>query len=37
MLTIRYKDVIAKPKKQDSRSGDEIAKEVIEKLGLKVK
>lgn len=36
-LSVRYADIINKRKKEDTRSGDEIALEVIEKLGLKVK
>lgn len=36
-LTKRYVDMIAKSKPQDTRSGDEIAEEIINKLGLKVK
>lgn len=34
-LTSRYVDII-KPQKIDNRSGDEIALDVIERLGLKV-
>lgn len=33
-LSVRYKDII-QPKKIDTRSGDEIALEVINRLGLK--
>lgn len=32
-LTVRYKDLIY-PKKEDTRTGDEVALQVITKLGL---
>lgn len=36
-LTKRYLELIAKPEKEDRRTGDEIARDVIERLNLKVK
>lgn len=35
-LTKRYLDLISKPQKKDTRTGDEIAVDVINRLGLKV-
>lgn len=38
ILTNRYEDVLKqKPQKVDNRSGNEIASDVIQRLGLKVK
>lgn len=36
-VNYRYADTVAKPEKEDERTGDEIALEVITKLGLKGK
>ena len=35
-LTVRYEDVIH-PKPVDNRTGDEIAEDVIKRLGLRIK